>query len=186
MSGDEATEAVIDALEALAAPYMLVGSFSSNLYGIPRSTEDADIVLQVSEGLWAALAARLGPELRIDPQPSFETVTMTMRNIVNVAGIPFKIELFHLSDDAYDQERFRRRIRMKAPGREVSVPTAEDVVVTKVRWAALAKRSKDIDDARNVIAVQGDRLDWDYIHSWCDRHGSRALLDEIRASIPPI
>jgi hypothetical protein len=132
------------------------------------------------------LAARLGPPLRVDPQPSFESVTMTMRNVVYVPGIPFNIELFHLSDDPYDQKRFRRRVRMKAPSREASVPTAEDVVVIKVRWAFLAKRIKDVDDARNVIAVQGDCLDWDYIHSWCDRHGSRALLDEIRKSIPPI
>jgi hypothetical protein len=39
---------------------------------------------------------------------------------------------------------------------------------------------------RNVIAVQGEAIDWDYVYSWCDRHGTRALLDEIRASIPPI
>jgi hypothetical protein len=40
---------------------------------------------------------------------------------------------------------------------------------------------------RDVIAVQGDELlDWDYIHHWCGIHGTRVLLDEIRASIPPI
>ena len=31
-----------------------------------------------------------------------------------------------------------------------------------------------------------EALDWDYIHHWCHLHGTRALLDEIRASIPPI
>jgi hypothetical protein len=36
------------------------------------------------------------------------------------------------------------------------------------------------------MAVQGDRLDWDYIHRWCDAHGTRALLDEVRASLPPL
>jgi hypothetical protein len=24
-----------------------------------------------------------------------------------------------------------------------------------------------------VISVQGDKLDWKYIESWCDRHGTR-------------
>ena len=37
-----------------------------------------------------------------------------------------------------------------------------------------------------MIAIQRDRIDWDYVNSWCDRHGSRALLDEIRRSIPPM
>ena len=40
---------------------------------------------------------------------------------------------------------------------------------------------------RDVIAVQGDEvLDWDYIHRWTAEHGTRELLDEIRASIPPL
>jgi hypothetical protein len=71
-------------------------------------------------------------------------------------------------------------------GRQVWIPTAEDVIVTKLHWALLGRRSKDRDDARDVIAVQGDRIDWDYVHRWCEQHGTRALLDEIRASIPPI
>ena len=72
-------------------------------------------------------------------------------------------------------------------GREIQVPTVEDVIVTKLRWAQIAKRDKDRDDVRNIIAVQGDEaLEWDYIHLWCETHGTRALLDEIRASIPPI
>jgi hypothetical protein len=34
--------------------------------------------------------------------------------------------------------------------------------------------------------MQGDGLDWEYIHHWADIHGSRAKLDRIRASIPKI
>jgi len=186
MSGDDAIVAVIDALEALEIPYMIVGSLSTNLYGIPRSTKDADFVLQVAPQSLFQLAERLGAPFRLDPQGSFETVTMTLRHILKPVGIPFLIELFHLSDDLYDQERFHRRCRKKMLGREVSVATAEDVIVTKLRWAVQGRRMKDREDARDVIAVQGDAIDWDYVNSWCDRHGSRAVLDEIRASIPPL
>jgi hypothetical protein len=64
--------------------------------------------------------------------------------------------------------------------------TAEDVIITKLHWALLGNRYKDREDVRDVIAVQADRIDWDYVHRWCEQHGTRALLDEIRASIPPI
>ena len=104
-------------------------------------------------------------------------------------ALPFDIEVFHLSKDAHDQSRFarRRRVRDELVGRDIQVPTAEDVIITKLRWALIAKRGKDTDDVRNIIAVQGDEaLDWDYIHHWCAQHGTRALLDEIRASIPPL
>ncbi len=29
------------------------------------------------------------------------------------------------------------------------------------------------------------RLDWNYIRRWCDAHGTRELLDKVRASILP-
>lgn len=186
LTGNDATLAVVDALDALGIPYMVVGSLSSNVYGVDRATRDADFVIQLGNKSVRGLADHLGPPLRLDPQLSFETMTMTNRHILDVIGIPFKIELFHLSDDPHDQERFRRRCRVPALGREVSLPTAEDVIVTKLRWVSCGKRSKDWDVIRNVIAVQADCLDWDYIYRWCEQHGTRAVLDEIRASIPPI
>jgi hypothetical protein len=186
MTGDEATLAVIEALEGLGIPYMVVGSFSSNVYGIPRSTQDADFVVQLDAETIPRLSARLGPAFQVDRQMSFETATGTTRHEIRVVGNPFKIEVFHLGDDPHDQERFRRRRRGQVVDRETWLPTAEDVIVTKLRWADRAGRTKDRDDLQNVIAVQGDAIDWDYVHAWCERHGTRALLDEIRQSIPPI
>jgi len=186
MTGNEATLAVIDALEACSIPYMLVGSYSSNVYGVERSTQDADFVVELVEGAIGELSRRLSPSIRIDRQMSFETVTMTTRFVAKVVESPFKIEFFLLSSDPHDRERFRRRRKVAAANREVWLPTAEDVIITKLRWSLLGRRSKDRDDARDVIAVQGDRIDWNYVHSWCDQHGTMGLLDEIRQSIPPI
>lgn len=188
-NGNDVAARVVEVMEKLGVDYMLAGSFSSNLYGIPRSTKDADFVAVLSGGQLSALQQELGKEFEFDDQPSFETVTGTFREKVRVKSIPFDIEIFHLSKDAHDLSRFERRVRVKDElvGREIQVPTAEDVIIMKLRWAMIAKRDKDRDDVRNIIAVQGDEaLDWDYIHRWCEAHGTRALLDEIRASIPPI
>jgi hypothetical protein len=186
MTGEEATLNVIIVLEALQVPYMVVGSLSSNVYGIARSTQDADIVVQLGERSIRDITDCLDRQIRLDPQMTFETVTMTRRHILEIADIPFKIELFHLSDDPHDQERFRRRRRAQVADREIVLPTVEDVIITKLRWTTQGRRSKDWDDVRDVIAVQGDRVEWNYVYSWCDRHGTRAVLDEIRQSIPPL
>ena len=58
MTGNEATLAVIDALEACSIPYMLVGSYSSNVYGVERSTQDADFVVELVEGAIGELLPR--------------------------------------------------------------------------------------------------------------------------------
>jgi hypothetical protein len=186
MTGEEATIGVFDALEALEIPYLVVGSLSTSHYGIPRSTKDADIVVELGERSVWELMRRLGPGFRLDPQLSFESATSTLRHKIHLVESEFTIELFYLGRDPHDQERFRRRVRAVVHGREVWIPTVEDAVITKLRWALRLARAKDRDDAREVIAVQGDRIDWDYVHRWCDEHGTRALLDEIRASIPPI
>ena len=188
MNGDEATAKVLATLDELNVAYMLVGSFSTNIYGIARSTHDADIVVQLGNVSIHEIADRLRPEIVLDPQMAFESVTATMRYIFNVAGIPFQIEFFRLSNDPHDQQRFDRRRSGFSPQlqRVTYFPTAEDVIVTKLRWAAQAGRPKDHEDLRNVVGVQGDALDWSYIHTWCEQHGTRGLLDTIRQSIPPI
>ncbi|MFQ5490802.1 MAG: hypothetical protein ACE5GE_08790 [Phycisphaerae bacterium] len=186
MTSRQAVIAAIDALESASLPYMVVGSLSSSLYGIPRSTRDADFVIQLGDRPIQELVDGMGPKFKLDPQLSFETVTCTSRYIVNTEKGLFRIELFLLSDDPHDQERFSRRRQSQVLGRTTIVPTPEDVIVTKIRWSKQGQRSKDTDDARNVMAVQGGNLDWDYIHRWCDEHGTRQLLDDIRKSIPEI
>jgi hypothetical protein len=123
----------------------------------------------------------LGPFFQLDRQMSFETVTATSRFVFRAANTPFSIELFLLSEDAHDLERFARRRSARAFDRDVFVPTVEDVIITKLRWSRAGRRTKDIDDVQNVIAVQGERIDWDYVAGWCDRHGTRELLERLRS-----
>lgn len=185
MQADDAVAAMIDALVTLGAEYMVVGALSSNFYGVPRLTEDADIVIELGKTLLADIMRRLGPEFSLEPQATFETITMTTRHIVKVPSIAFTIELFQLSEDEHDRERFRRRRPVSLHGRTVFLPTAEDVIITKLNWALSRRHSKDREDVRDVVTVQSEKLDWQYIYSWADRHGTRAMLDAIRGEIPP-
>ncbi|MDF2375076.1 MAG: nucleotidyl transferase AbiEii/AbiGii toxin family protein [Verrucomicrobiales bacterium] len=190
MDGFEATQLVIETAEKLGLGYMLVGGLSSMAYGIPRATKDADLVMAVGPGDLDRLTAELGDEFTLDPQGTFEMVTGTMRYHLRIADTTFEIELFLLSTDPHDQSRFERRVPVRLDhlnGVTASIPTAEDVIVMKLRCYYIAQRGKDREDIRDVIAVQGDdAFDRDYIHSRTYEHGTRELLDEIRASIPPL
>lgn len=184
MTGEAAVLALIDTLRELDIPYTMVGSFASNQYGIPRSTEDADFVVMLGTTSVIEIGRRLGPEFHLDPQMAFETFTGTFRYEIHVPEINFRIELFLLSDDPYDRERFERRQARPVQGQPVHFLSPEDVIITKLRWA----RSKDLEVVREVIAVQDPerRLNWDYIHAWTGRHGTQSRLDEILRSIPPV
>lgn len=186
MTPNEIMFRVADALDRTGVPYMLVGSFSSNAYGIPRSTRDADFVIELGPTNPSELANLLKPDIRLDPQLQFETITGSYRYVATHADSDFAVELFLLTDDPHNRERFRRRRRTDVHGRQLWLPSAEDVVIQKLRWYARAKRHKDIDDARDVLAVQKGHLDLDYLRHWCDAHGTRPILDRLLNEVDKI
>ena len=125
---------------------------------------------------------KLGNDFLLDPQLTFETVTGTYKQLVRHAKTNFRIEIFLLSEDPHDQERFARRRQENLFGRNVWLLSPEDSIIRKVRWS----RAKDEDDVRSIVSIQASRLDWPYIEKWCKEHGTLALLQEIRRSVPEI
>lgn len=158
MNANETARVVVEALEELQVPYMLVGSFSTNAYGIERATKDADFVVELGSTTLSQVARHLGPRFTLDPQMRFETVTGTSRSIMTVEGTPFVVEFFGLGRDPHDRERFARRVRVPLLGGSAWLPTVEDVIITKLRWASIGGRAKDRDDVRDVVAVQQDAI----------------------------
>ncbi len=177
---------VIEACEAEGVEHMLTGAFATNLYGIPRATKDVDVVLSMAgSDPVARVALRLDPQVAFDPQVQFDTLTWGKRLVGTVReGPPVKVELFELFDDSFVTAQFQRRRSLFSNQlrRTIRVPTAEDLIVQKLRWG----RGKDLDDARDVLAVQGpEALDMQYIAEWCATHGTSGRLRVILAEIPP-
>jgi len=187
MNGTDALISLIRALEKAEVPYMIVGSYSSNFYGIPRSTMDADLVVSLDHADWGKLSSILPPNLELEQQSSFEMVTSTRKELIKVKNSPFEIELFHLSNDPHDSSRFDRRQKVEImPGVGACLPTAEDVIIQKLRWSRSAKRAKDFADVVAVLQVQGpERLDWLYIEDWCAKHETLGLLAEAKTEATP-
>jgi hypothetical protein len=133
-----------------------------------------------------AMIARLDPFVNFEAQVVFDTLTWRRRHVGQSRSVlPFKLELFGVFDDPFVQSEFARRQQVFVPilGRAIWLPTPEDVVVQKLRWG----RSKDLDDARDVLAVQGpETLDMAYIEGWCSRHGTTERLQAALAGIPPL
>lgn len=178
---------VIEAAEATGVEFMVVGAMAAGAYGVPRSTRDVDLLVAVNvEGGLASVMARLDSIVTFDTQVVFDTLTWGRRHVGHSRSAPpFKVELFEIIDDAFVRSEFSRRQRVFVPvlGRATWLPTPEDVIVQKLRWG----RPKDLDDARDVLAVQGtDSLDMPYIEKWCAEHGTRQRLEAALGGIPPM
>ena len=183
MTTQEIVRASLSAITASGLDYVVVGAFATGHYAFPRATKDADFVVAAPLAAIGRIAPHFPAGFHVDPQPQMEMLTGTYRWIVEVDGTEFRVEIFHLGGDPHHELIFRRRVELEMPefGGKVWLPTAEDLVIQKLRWA----RSKDLDDARNILAVQGEAIDYAHIEMWCARHGTLARLAEVRAGIPP-
>jgi hypothetical protein len=187
MKLEELAGRLFDIADQSGVPHMAVGAIAAGTYGIPRATKDVDLLVATGEdcGIRQLMEA-FRPLVEFDPQVQFDTLTWGKRWVgVSATSPAYKVELFEMFDDPFVQSEFSRRTRTYVPilGREIHVPTAEDIVIQKLRWA----RPKDLDDARDVLAVQGpENLDMAYIETWCDTHGTTERLRRVLAEIPPL
>lgn len=187
MKLEELAVHVIEAAEEAGVEFMAVGAIAAGAYGVPRSTRDVDLLVSVKiPGNVIALIRRLGSLVTFDGQVTFDTLTWGKRHVGRSNSTPpFKVELFETFEDPFVISEFSRRQEVFVPilNRTTWLPTPEDVVVQKLRWG----RNKDLDDARDVLAVQGpETLDMPYIENWCSQHGTLERLHAALAGIPPL
>lgn len=178
MTIEEPIRRVLEALGRLDIPYMLTGSFVSNYYGEPRSTHDIDLVVQISPARAAQLEAALTPDFVVSDARAAVAARQTF-NAIHVAS-SFKVDFWPLREAPFDREAFARRRTTRLFGRQVSIPTAEDLVLQKLCWA---KETGSPQQHRDVVAIlrgQQDALDWKHLWRWADTLGVRPELDRLQ------
>ena len=183
LKSEEIVKQVLASLNEHGYAFMLVGSYATNLYCVPRGTQDIDLVVEAKFIRAAQDIAKSHPDIHCDPQLGFESVTATKRVLLTADNTDFKVEVFELSQDPHDQSRFKRKLPIELYDEQAWVATAEDTIVTKLNWAEKTGRGKDRDDAQNVMAAQHETLDWPYIERWCQEHGTMEKLIELRTQL---
>lgn len=149
---------------------MLIGALALSVWGRPRATLDIDFMIlaaKIPERLVWALA-RLGFNLdleweRRNPflkgfQSRFRSKTLTLDIL--------------LRRDEHHDDAFRRRCKRYHRGMYIWFPSAEDLILLKLR----AGRHTDFDDVVGILERAGDGLDLRYLSGWARRLG---ISDEL-------
>lgn len=178
----EAMLKAVEALEELNSPYLIGGSYASSAHGIGRPTMDVDILAAIPAKLAGELVAKLGPEFYADAQTIRQAI-MEKRsfNVIHL-GSGLKIDVFVSKRDAFDQqqlERRRRYIAARNPDRAVYIASAEDVILSKLRWyrQTSEKSERQWTDVLGVISVKASELDVNYLKRWARELNIADLLE---------
>jgi hypothetical protein len=164
-------------LDRLSVPYMLTGSLVSSLQGVPRSTHDIDIVVDLpAHQIDVVYEAFPSPDFYLSREAMIEAIrTGGMFNVLdNKEGDKFDFWL--LTDEPFDRCRFNRRHLTDVDGIQVPVSTPEDTILMKLKWSRDAGGSRrQYRDALNVYELQRGTLNVGYIEQWIVELG---LTDE--------
>lgn len=170
---------ILEIFGVLKVPYQVVGSLASSMHGIPRATNDVDMVADLQLEQIADFVEQLKTEFYAD------VVTFARQqpfNLIHYASF-YKFDIFPLTSDEYSQVQFARRqfLQVESLGTTCAVASAEDTVLNKLRCYRLGGETSDLqwNDLWGIIRIQGDTLDRDYMNKWAPTLGVADLLDSL-------
>lgn len=167
MSATTVFEKIRSALESAGIPYFVTGSFASSAHGVPRSTNDIDVVIAPTREQLTHLLSQF-PEsgYALSAEDAFDALNRRASfNIVDYATF-WKIDFIIRQYTPFDASRFARKQVIEIAGVRLDTASAEDILITKLWWAKLGESQRQINDAAGIVQVQADRLDRDYVERW--------------------
>jgi len=174
------------AFDALRIRYLVGGSLASSIYGIPRATQDVDLVADIKLPHIDALVSALRDEFYVDADMIRDAIMRRASfNVVHLATM-FKADVFILRQDSWSREEMARaRIEhFDMPEGKVAVTFAspEDTVLHKMIWYKLGNQISDRQwgDIMGVLKVQGEALDQEYLDRWAPLLNVSDLLLRVR------
>ena len=181
MSADDFFERLIAALEASGVPYMVTGSYASSAHGVPRATNDIDIVIAPTrEQLHALIRELPNDRYYADELGAVEALEhQSQFNVIDFAT-SWKADLIIKKEREFSDEEFRRRQTYTIAGINVSLTTPEDILIAKLEWFREGESARQLEDVVGIIRRQREALDRRYVEYWVNQLG---LDNEWRAAL---
>ena len=166
-------------LPELGIEYMIVGSTAMRAYVPGRSTFDTDVLVQMTQAQLEKLKTRLGDDWYLDAETARKS--LAARCIFNAIHYEtsWKLDLIPLKDDAFHQVEFARKRHESINDLPCLVQSPEDLVLSKLQWAAKGGSRRQVEDVRTVLRA-GLPLDESYLNKWSNELGLDKLFQEAR------
>jgi hypothetical protein len=183
----EALARLLEALDKLEIPYEVGGSIASSVHGIPRTSADADFVVDLPRDRVEEFATELSGEFYLDADTIRDALDRGRSfNLIHFKSA-FKFDLFPLGRDDYSRVEFARRryaeLAMGGEPIECAVASAEDTILRKLEWYRAGGESSERqwNDLRGIVRVSGKKLDLAYLRKWSSHLKLGDLLQRLMA-----
>ena len=172
--------AVLDRLEV---PWLDGGSLASSIHGIPRATQDVDLVADLRLPHLVPFVAAMEQDFYC----SDDAVRDAMRrrasfNVIHYATA-MKVDIFMLKGDPLSRAEMDRRVFQlvgESDGVRLPIASPEDIILQKLDWYRRGDRVSDRQwrDVLGVLKVGAVTLDHAYLAAQAEACDLNTLLNE--------
>jgi len=157
---------VVDLFGRAGIQYMLSGSVAFNLYAVPRSTRDIDMVAQITEKDIDTFIFHLHDNYYYSRQAMEDAISRKcMFNAIHLHS-GYKLDVIVLSDHPFEINKFNRRRIIEVENRKIHVITPEDLVISKLMWIQQLESEIQKRDIKQLMLKED--MDINYIKTWCN------------------
>ena len=174
---------VANAFAEAGVSYLIGGSLASSQYGIPRATQDVDLVADLQPKHVSLLVADLQDEFYIDAGMVQEAVrNRTSFNAIHLDTM-YKVDVFVQPATRWARLELTRRRSERVGSGDDAVAlyfcSPEDIILHKLDWYRQGGGISDRQwgDVLGVLKVQAGALEAVYLRHWANELGLDDLLD---------
>ena len=174
---------VTKVFEKLKIPYLIGGSLASTIYGLVRTTQDADIVAEMKLSHVRSFILALKSEFYLDEELiTYSVIHNSSFNIIHRRTM-FKVDIFVPNESPFQQSqqnRAQKQILFDHPEITAYFASPEDTILAKLDWF---RKGNEVSERqwRDILGIlklrQGD-LDLKYLQKWAIELNVGDLLDK--------
>lgn len=174
---------VTEALDKLKIPYFIGGSLASSVYGLTRTTIDADIIADIKP-------EKINPLEQILKDNFYVSINAIQDAVIRQSGFNiihlrtmFKVDIFVMKSRSFDKMQFQRRVKeiiTTNPVHAAYFASAEDTILAKLEWFRQGKEisERQWKDILGILKIQSERLDMSYLQYWAGELRVSDLLEK--------
>jgi len=157
---------VVEKLEQAGIDYVICGSIAASFYGVERSTQDTDIIIDPTEDQIIKFIELIGAAYYVSRQAALDALRQhDMFNVIDIENA-WKADLIIKQQTDYGIEEFHRKRKKGLLGKELHILSPEDTILSKLLWAQKSCSELQHRDVMTILDVQAGSLDMKYLNKW--------------------
>lgn len=172
-----------EVFDRMAVPWLVGGSLASSIHGIPRATQDVDLVADLRLSHLVPFVAAMEQDFYCSEDAVRDAIRRRASFNVIHYDTAMKVDVFTLKGDPLARaEMDRRRLHDlgDASGLRLPLASPEDIILQKLDWYRKGDRVADRQwrDVLGVLKVSGATLNRAYLMEAAERNGLTDLVQE--------